>query len=215
VSPHASCGRNRGAHRASFHRRSKGRVDAGGRPHAGVRRARRRRRSSILGHRRSVGSGFCDPLLLHQSFLLTSDRRAGAGRRVRGARPRSVSPLSSRHADPSATHRPQTPHSTGRPLFHARHTASWHAYKQAARRFPFTRRVGQPYWGSNPRPTDYESVYLHVCWRWCALARLPKHASTSVYCESCVGAVGGVSETCAYSAFTGRLAASVTRPERQ
>jgi hypothetical protein len=39
---------------------------------------------------------------------------AAAGRRVRGARARSVSPLSSRHADPSATHRPQTPHTAPR-----------------------------------------------------------------------------------------------------
>jgi hypothetical protein len=62
-----------------------------------------------------------------------------------------------------------------------------------------------------PKRTDLQSVYLDVCWRWCALARLPKHSFTSVYDESCVGAVGGVSETCAYSPFTGRLIALLAR----
>jgi hypothetical protein len=51
-------------------------------------------------------------------------------------------------------------------------------------------------------PADLQSVYQQVCWRWHALVRLPRHLFSSVYGEPGVGAVVGVSELCAYSAFT-------------
>ena len=47
---------------------------------------------------------------LPRSQQIRSSTESDHARADIGARPRSVSPLSPRHADPSATHRPQTPH---------------------------------------------------------------------------------------------------------